>query len=170
MTKRAYRIFTAAFIFISLSFSSTGLTSDTQRDRESLRGLKGVFVTVERLDPEVEKDGLTAAQIRTDAESNLRRAGIKLLSKQEWFDSPGSPNLELNVFVLRLPSSPEYVYSINIALKQRAYLIREPIEVFGATTWSLGTITGITPHLDKIRSSVEAQVDKFIPAYVSVNP
>ena len=99
----------------------------------------------------------------------LRKARIKTLSKDKWLIATGSPYLYVNVNVLKLRASKEYIYSVNIALRQNVYPVREPIEVIGATTWSIGGIVGITYNLNKIRSSVKGQVDKFIKTYLSVN-
>jgi hypothetical protein len=47
----------------------------------SLRGLQGVEVMVEDVDPEAERDGLTRNQLQVIVESELRKAGIKLLTR-----------------------------------------------------------------------------------------
>ena len=157
------------FILPLLTLTSPVMASDSQISRESLRGLKGIYISVEKLAPEIEKDGLTVNSIGRDVESMLRKANIKTLSKAEWLDATGSPYLYVNANVLKLPGTKEYIYSVNIAFKQNVYPVREAIEISGAATWSVGGIIGITPSLEKIRASVREQVDKFIKAYLSVN-
>ncbi len=44
----------------------------------SLSGLKALEVLIEKLDPDIERDGLSREQLRTDIELRLRRAGIRL--------------------------------------------------------------------------------------------
>lgn len=149
------------------SFLSAGYHSI---QRESLRGLKGIYISIENLTPEIQKEGLTKDHIQRDVELMLRTAGIKILSKEEWFDAEGSPSLYVNANILKLSATREYVYSVNISLKQTVYPIRKPMEITGAATWSVGGIVGITPDLGKIRASVKEQVDEFIKAYFSVNP
>ena len=56
---------------------------DSEYSRPTLRGLNSVFVLVEEVDPEIERDGLTASQIKTDVELKLRLAGIKVFSRAE---------------------------------------------------------------------------------------
>ncbi|MBU2623718.1 MAG: hypothetical protein KKD92_15520 [Proteobacteria bacterium] len=165
-----YWVFLITFALPLLTLSSFVMASDDKISRQSLRDLKGIYVSVEKLTPEIEKDGLTSNNIGKDVESMLRKAKIKTLSKGEWFDVTGSPYLYVNANVLKLPDTKEYIYSVNIALKQNVYPVREPIEILGAATWSVGGIIGITPSLDKIRASVREQVGKFIKAYLSVNP
>ncbi len=123
--------------------------SDDATSRRSLSGIKGFSVKVERIDPEIEGDGLKAATIQSDAEGLLKGLGIRILSKMESLDEPGEPNLYINLNILKLRATNEYIYSIQMAFRQNAYLSRAPIEVLGASTWSLGLVTGITYDLGK---------------------
>ena len=59
------------------------MASDSEIDRASLKGLTGVFVLVEDLNPPEEQAGLKAADIQADAEQQLKAAGIPLLSKTQ---------------------------------------------------------------------------------------
>ena len=163
-------IFLTTFTLSLLYLSSFVMAYDSKVSRQSFRGLKGVYVFVENLEPQIEKDGLTQNSIKRDVEMMLRKAKIKTLSKGEWFDMTGSPYLYVNPNVLKLTETKEYIYSISIALKQNVYPVREPIEILGAATWSVGGIIGITPNLDKIRASVKELANKFIQTYLSVNP
>jgi len=169
MKNKKQWIFLITIILCQLSVASFLFASETNISRLSLRGLKGVYVKVEKIDSEIEKDGLTKNRIRKDVELKLRKAGIKTLSRDKWLIATGSPYLYVNVNVMKLRASKEYIYSVNIALRQNVYPVREPIEVIGATTWSIGGIVGITYNLNKIRSSVKGQIDKFIKTYLSVN-
>jgi hypothetical protein len=159
-----------SLFFGLLPFSSYPLASDAKYNRASLRGVEGVYVKVEGLTPEVEKDGLEETLIRRDVESGLKTAGIRTLSKEKWVDMTGSPHLYVNINCLKLAETKEYIYSIRIAFRQNVYLEREPILIIGATTWSVGGVIGITQRIDKIRASLRGRVDEFIKAYLSVNP
>jgi hypothetical protein len=160
------------FLFI-LSLGLSGgeaRSSDDATSRRSLSEIKGFSIRVERLDPEIEGDGLRAATIQGDAEGLLKGLGIRVLSKMESLDEPGEPNLYIDLHVLKLRATNEYIYSIKVAFRQNAYLTRSPIEVLGASTWSLGLVTGITPDIKRIRDSVKMQVQTFGEAFRSVNP
>ena len=102
MINKKDRRYPAAMVLVlpALAFFSMGASHSPQQ--ESFRGLQGIYVSAERLDPRIEKDGLTDDQIRTDVVSQLRLAGIKVLSKKEWFDTEGSPYLYVNVNILKL--------------------------------------------------------------------
>ena len=151
-------------------FGGEARSSDDAGSRRSLSGIKGFSVKVEKINPEIEGDGLKAMAIQSDAESLLKGLGIKVLSKGESLDEPGEPALYINLQVLKLRATAEYVYSIHVAFIQNAYLSRAPIEVLGAGTWSMGLVTGITSDLGKIRGSIKEQVQKFGEAFRSANP
>lgn len=42
-------------------------------------------------DPAVERGGLTTDMIQKDAERRLRKAGIRILTEDEWLRTPGGP-------------------------------------------------------------------------------
>src|SRR5665213_1189596 len=70
--------------------------SDSDIDRASLKGLTGVFVLVEDLNPAEEQAGLKTADIQADAVQQLQAAGIPLLSKEQDIQAPGMPTLYIN--------------------------------------------------------------------------
>ena len=145
------------------------LSSDNNNTRQSFLGLKGLFISVEKIDPEVEKDGLDRDQLTEHLAQKLRQAGIDVLSKEMWFDEKGSPFLYVNANILKLKTTKEYVYSLRIALRQDVYSAREPLAILGAATWDPGGIVGITTNLDKIRQAILKQVDRFIKTYHTIN-
>ncbi len=158
----------AVICLSGLPFSASG--ADNEVTRQSLRRVPGIYVSVERLDPEIRKHVLTEALLKKKVETRLRRAGIKVISKEEWYGLEGNPYLYINVHVLRTPAAQEYIYSVYIAFRQDVYPVREPIEIPGGTTWTTGGIVGLTYKPESIFASVKQQVDTFIAAYLSVNP
>lgn len=158
------------FLFVISFPGGEAWASDDAASRRSLSGINGVSVKVEQINPEIESDGFKATAIQSDAEGLLKGLGIKVLSKVEGLDEPGEPALHINLHILKLRATSEYVYSIHVAFRQNGYLSRAPIEVLGASTWSLGLVTGITSDLDKIRGSIKEQVQRFAEAFRSVNP
>ena len=65
--------------------------------RATLRGLEGVEVRVARLQPEVERTGVSAQHLTTAVEGQLRQAGIPVLTAHEALTMPGRPSLSLHV-------------------------------------------------------------------------
>lgn len=153
-------ILSVLFLFHSKAFGD-----DTEATREALRGLKGVYVGIS-LGDDIKQSGLLASQVKTDVELKLRNAGIKLISKNESDDMIGTPWLSLTVEGDTKKGST--LYTSELSLRQDAYLVRNFLTVHVAT-WSVGRI-GLTYKLETIRSSAKDLTDKFVNAYLSVNP
>jgi hypothetical protein len=123
-------------------------------------------VLVEDLDSQIERDGLSASQIKTDVELRLRRNGIKV-------DDNSRNYLDVFVKVLKAqPPGPRgYAYSIDVTVIQPALLERDKSPVPLATTWQAGVLGTLSPEsLRDIRGFVLDYVDKFINDYLAVNP
>jgi hypothetical protein len=99
-------------------------------DRETisatLRGLEGVEVIVEEMDSDVERAGLTRNQIQTDVDLRLRKAGIRVLTRQERQSMPGHPWLYVRVSTRKSTHVELYGVSIGVELNQSVYLARDP--------------------------------------------
>ena len=163
------RAFFTLVVALTITQSTTNSYADGENERNTLRGLKGIYVFVGKLKEELIRDGLTTDDLRTDAESKLRLRGIRVLSEQEWYKEPGGPHLYIDINVLKLNPTKTYIFAISVSVKQGVSLIRSPgIEVFGITwsTWGVG----ISTELQDIRLRLEENLDRFVRAYMSVNP
>ena len=132
-----------------------------QDNRDILRSLQGCPVVVARLRPEIEQDGLTKKQLRTDAELKLRMAGIKVLSLEQAAQAKGSPYFYLNVHVVKLKSGC-YSFNISTELIEEAYPLWE-------TTWTQLELLGFSCNLSDIRQQAKDMVDEFINEYRAAN-
>jgi hypothetical protein len=153
-----------------LTAVSPSRASDTVQDRETLRGLLGVEVLVEDLDDETKRAGFDVNTIQTDVELKLRLAGVKVLTKEESIKTPGSPYLYVNLNFI--PANGFSVYQIEVDLKQSVLLDRDnAVRSYGATTWST-SILGMAPRdtVSTIRRALSDLLDKFLNAYLAVNP
>jgi hypothetical protein len=159
----------SAFVLISLLvFPLISWGQDEEQTRATLKGLQGVHVYVEELNPEVEAEGLTRAQIQSDAEVELREAHIPVLEETQW--AKGAPYLYVYLHVFRLPTQTRrYLFYIRVELNQQVMLERDPRIKSPAITWSHGGV-GIDYSLDQIRLLVRQQVRKFVTAFRLANP
>ncbi|MFC1859611.1 hypothetical protein ACFL9U_16510 [Thermodesulfobacteriota bacterium] len=153
-------------IFLSASINRAGRCADNEFTRPSLMNIEEISVLVESLRSEIKKEGLTREIIKSEVESSLRQAGIKVLSNAEGLWVPGKPYLYVNVNVFK---SESYIYSITIELHQDVSLIRDPNIKTDASTWSKRYI-GISSKLADIRTHTRDMVTIFLNAYHSVNP
>ena len=136
---------------------------DSELERTSLRGLKGIKILVEKMPPQLENDGLNRKKLIVDIESRLKKAGIEVFNEEEVKKIPGLPYLYLNVNAVKNPRDKQYSYNIVIELKQVVLLRRNPtISVFG-TTWSTSrTGTVELKRLSKMRDDTITLLDIFI--------
>jgi hypothetical protein len=157
---------------LCLSLGSSGFAINGKPNQATLRGLKGVGVLVEKLPPEVEQGGLNRNQLQVEVEFKLRLAGIKVLTKEEAFNTPGEPFLYININVNTAKTESDiYPYSIDLLLIQKVSLVRDPKQTAYAVTWSTGGVGSIgKPMLGQLRENVEEMVDVFIKAYFAENP
>ena len=146
------------------------LAQDNENTRLTLRGLQGVSLYVEPLDPQIEKSGLTKNQTQTDTELKLKLAGINVLTGGEFLKASGHPFLYVDINISMLKTQiTRYLFYIRVELNQEVTLVRTPGTKVSAITWSTGG-WGIDFSSDNIRQTVKTQVDKFINAYLAENP
>ena len=143
---------------------SLALAYDSELTRPALRGLKSFHVEIiGDPDPELEKLGLTHQQIKTDVELKLRLAGIGVI---EEFDFPV---LDITINFINVKARQCYVYSIELSVSQVVFLQRDRSISSVAKTWSIGGL-GAGTKIKSIRNGIKDYTDKFINAYLSVNP
>jgi hypothetical protein len=145
---------------------------DSEINRATLKGLRGVRVLVEDLAPEVEREGLLKDQLQKSVEERLRSAGIRVLTQEEAVKAPGEPYLYVNINI-SFAKGEEGIcsYSIDVALIQNVTLVRIPKQASYAVTWSTGGVGLIgKKSLSELKGSVEEIVDIFVKAFFSVNP
>ena len=143
----------------------------SENHKETLRGLTGVSVRVERLSGSANQDGLDARLIQTDAEQKLKQAGIAVLTAAQAAQEPGSPVLYIYVNA-RLPyNSPPYAVMITVALLQNVVSARDAnLKLREVKTWDAGYLTALDPTLLKqARTTVGDLVDEFVNDWRAVN-
>ena len=157
---------TVVFLFCSTLMAQ----GDDASTRKSLKGILGVWVVIEPLDPDAERTELSRNAIQTDVELRLRMAGIAILPGDKtlaWMR--GGPALYIVVHTHK--RGELYAFSYSIGLYQRVKLDREPQISLFASTWGgegLGSVG--SANLSQIRNRIKDAVDKFINAWLSVNP
>ncbi|MEI9478597.1 MAG: hypothetical protein WCO26_18790 [Deltaproteobacteria bacterium] len=124
MTNKRERVF-LALALIPLILTTPGYCGDGEASRQSLKGLKELMVAVEKLQPDLEKLGMTRSQIEGDVKSKLTSAGIRIISNvQELAKTPGRPLLYVIVNSYHRPDIGIVAFSINVELSQSVSLKR----------------------------------------------
>jgi hypothetical protein len=159
---------TCSLVVLLLLGAGTAGTADTPGERESLRGLrlKAISVRVENPGPEAESDGITKSQLQTDVELRLRQSGILVA------DTSKVGDVYVNVNALKRDGGIGYVYSVVVQFDQPVTVSRTGNSVIAAT-WTLPptvVFVSLPRASPAIREAVRDLVDKFINAFLSVNP
>lgn len=133
---------------------------------EVLKDLEAVRLEVERIKPEIERDGLFRETLHSDMELKLRLAGIKVLSEEQAEQNPEAPTLYMNMDALKC--SFGYVYNIGIYLIEPAKLVRKPMKT-PAVSLRIPEQLGIASRLSEIREAVGEVLDEFIKTWRESN-
>ena len=160
------------FIAIILYFIFAPTVFSQSTDPETLKGLQSVFVLVEPLDSDVEANGLTTFAIQFDAELQLKKAGIKMVSKPlNYGGSVGVLYIQVSTHRVKGIKSL-YAYHVAANIQQPAMLLRPPQTINLATTYDIPGVTGTvgSRNLRTIRDTVSGMIDIFINDYLAMNP
>jgi hypothetical protein len=173
--KSRKRIALLALIIPFLLFFTPGKSLPLS-SMESLKGLKGVEVLIEELNPDLENLNLTMIQMQSEVEAKLRNAGVPVLSKEEneKIQPLRKPYLYIKINSSKLTSRRESIaYNIGIALNQQVTLRGQgdAKKCFFAPTWYASTVGAAgRKNIQDILDAVQNLADKFAEAYLKANP
>ena len=165
---------------ISLVISLAGpqtpvLAAHSESPKAVLNGIKAVYVSVKPIEnPGALGEGMDETQIKALVEQQLRKAGISLLSQEEYdrykmtLRSPIA-NLEIRITVHELEAMDDAVVDLSVRLMQVALLGRKAIVQFNAPTWE-GREIGVGNNPNFIEEALQKNVNFFIEDYFSANP
>ncbi|MBN1213405.1 MAG: hypothetical protein JXA92_12595 [candidate division Zixibacteria bacterium] len=153
---------------------STAAATSIKCERETLKGLKGMQVLVEEIKQGEVVTALDLQALQTDIEAVLSEEKLEIhdSSKASWEGN----FLVATVSVMRPSNDLKtltdwYIYTVELALRQRVNLVRKRWVKTSAITW-IGTLTGVT-DLEGLNAGVKKSVfinlGKFIEDYRQVN-
>ena len=141
---------------------------DTPNERITLVGLTGVHLAFDEIGDEGERHGVSRARLQPEVERRLERAGLRVLTPTEALRSVGRPTLHLRISVLRVPDAADFhVYSIDLALRQQVWLVRDRAIESYAVTWSEHRAVGAARanQLGVVRNVLVTKVEEFVAAW-----
>ena len=100
-----------------------------------LQGLTGAYLLMEELPSDARRAGLSQEGLRTAVELQLRRAGLRLVSKDA-----GAPTVYVNLNMIRDRDLPLLIYSLKVEVMEGVTLERDRSIFATATTWQKGTL------------------------------
>ena len=137
---------------------------DAPLDRATLRGLKGVGVVIDVLDPELEKLGITRDVVLSQLLARLQHDGITI--------NPGAAEfIGLRVTAVRGSRGP-FALSLTIGLYQPVLLSRNRDLRTSTQTWEVETVLMAEAKVlgTACAETADDLADRFAAAYHSVNP
>ena len=164
---------TKILLFAGLLLVVTVTQSHATTYRGNVKGLQGVLVVTEEISPDLEKDGVTQAQLKTRVvELKLRQAGIRVLTEDEWLKTPGCPWLYLMINSVHGASAWVYATYVRLELRENVKLVRDgSMAVSSAVTWQkgYGGLIG-TARLRGIYETADNLTDEFVNDFLAANP
>ena len=150
-------------LFLLLVPLVTEGAGDAALDRATLRDLKSISVVIDRIDPELVKEGFAQEIFRGRIEDRLQNAGLPVTSKSTEF-------LGLRLLHVRGRRGP-YALCVSLGLYQPVILVRDAKLRTATQTWEVNTVLMAEPSIVYSASldSVDELVDRFIAAWRAVN-
>jgi hypothetical protein len=150
-------------LFLLLVPAATEGAGDAALDRATLRDLKSISVVIDRIDPELVKEGFAQEIFRGRIEDRLQNAGLPVTSKSTEF-------LGLRLLHVRARRGP-YALCVSLGLYQPVILVRDAKLRTATQTWEVNTVLMAEPSIVYSASldSVDELVDRFIAAWRAVN-
>jgi len=143
---------------------ATRAAGDAPLDRATLRGLKGIGVVIDVLDPELQKLGITRDALITRLLARLQGDGITI--------DPGAAEFAgLRINAVRAGRGP-FALSLAFGLYQPVLLSRDHDLRTSTQTWEVETVLMADPKmlLTACAETADELADRFAAAYRSVNP
>lgn len=160
------------YVFAQSGEQRVEISAGTATQSMSLRGLKGVRLTVMF----GRAEGMEAAQrpavlklLQDDVKAQIQKAGIPLLQYVNEMEDAGSPHLIMTI-TMDKPNGFVYPLVTELKLLQQAKLWRDPSIVMSVVTWKTGGVGAPEVSLEMLRSQVSTEVDMFIKDYLTANP
>ena len=170
---------TLASVFaLTVAVALPSLAENSPTTRLSLKGLDGIGILVEPIDPQARQDGLSVRAIHSAVQTQLGKAGLRVFTPEQQRRSLRRPCLHVNVATSKLETG-EHLYSIQVELTQWVASLANPkVTVTAAIpvpaqTWSPAVRFGIAPAKQvsqDTQNAVGAMVEEFIDAYYMANP
>lgn len=129
--------------------------------RDTLRGLPGVEVVVEELQPEIAL-GVSRTEIQAAVTSQLRAAGITVYPSQQDNPSPAKAYLYLHINGLALPDQEAVAVALQVQLRQTVRAVATESQIVNAMTWDAHNLVVLpASRVDDLREELHRYVTLF---------
>jgi len=153
----------------SLSALETVAQSEMVRERNSLRGVDGFYLSLNIEGPASAQDALDFRRLHQDLQARLQEVGLPVWAEDRLPASERIPYLHVHINAVDAGRGL-YPFSVEVRFYQAVRLARDPSATTVAATWS-ASIVGIASH-DHLRLIPEAALgllEDFIEDFNGVN-
>ncbi|MBZ5583935.1 MAG: hypothetical protein LAQ30_17330 [Acidobacteriia bacterium] len=153
----------AAALVMALAQTAGG-AGDTPLERATLKGLTAVSVTVDSLDSELQREGLSAQAVQSEVERGLSSAGIAVDPKAAEF-------VGVRITAAQAKRS-DVALCVDLGLYQGVFLQRDRNIKTAVETWGAHSVL-LSPARQVSQSATDTLdqlVRQFADAYRSANP
>lgn len=155
-------------LFTAMTYAGMSWGAEEENpERESLKGLTGVHVIVEDLDSDAKELGLTVAELLTKAELELRKANIRVMTKDE--NSKTDQRAYLYISIVTVVEEGLVTYNLSVKLSQRVELTNGYRML--ACTWSTTSVGTVGASRIKLinTDALPGKIEKFANDFLAVN-
>src|SRR5262245_34280878 len=160
-------------MLVMLCAFNAGLAeASTEYERETLRGLPGVQVIIDHINPDGQNGTLSKDTIRAAVELILQSSRIPILTRQERLKTSSAPFLYININTVQADNMPLFASNIHVELIQSVLLRNQAETLTFATTWhsSLAALAGSTLLKASTIENLESLVNEFVDDFIAMNP
>jgi hypothetical protein len=174
--REAVRLLAVALL-VALLFPVRLARADNDSEKATLRGIRGVRVIVEEVDPAI-RQMISESDLQQYLELKLRREGVRVYTESEWLEDSNGPLLAVQVTAMPIvQGGVRHAYAVNVDLDfvQTVTLARAGRSVTTlATTWDTGAlqITAVREVADARWAGelLDGVGDRFLNAWLSTHP
>lgn len=150
---------------------SDSFSQGNQAEINTLKGMKGIGVSVEDIDADAMAEGLNKDKLLKVITQKLKKAGVKVLTDLELRTVSGQPQLVLNISSIKQPG-PIYIFTTTLDLTQIVILERNKGLTAVSPTWTVLTTGGSLPEdlVATVQASIDPMLESFITDYKKANP
>lgn len=139
--------------------------------RDTLRGLPGVEVIVEQLQPELEAVGLTTPSVRAVVVQRLAAARIPVYATQVANTSDAKPYVYVHLNAAGVPGAAGYAVAVQVQVRQTLQSLVTGFRIVDAVTWDAHTVVHATgAMLPAATAAVQQFVEQFVVDWAAVHP
>lgn len=164
------REWTVLFVVaLVLVFSPCVHAEWAKTQKETLKGIHSLYVTIENLHPDATEIGLNSFDLRNDIESKFKATGITIPFALIGNDDP---YLNATITVHYNKATDFIYYALHISLLQPVTLTRSSSLSCYGRTWFTSSAGGAAKKeaAKNIREEISKKIDAFLKDYRAVNP